>query len=124
MRHLTAILIKFVAITAVLYLALELVMDGGVFVDALIMGAIVTVVSYVLGDLMVLPAAGNSVAVFDDIILSAILVWVLGMVFNNAAGVFVNALVISVVFAIAEWFFHIYMNEKVLVTRMKNPNHA
>ncbi|KKB40179.1 DUF2512 family protein [Bacillus thermotolerans] len=124
MRHLTAILIKFVAITAVLYLALELVMDGGVFVDALIMGAIVTVVSYVLGDLMVLPAAGNSVAVFGDIILSAILVWVLGMVFNNAAGVFVNALVISVVFAIAEWFFHIYMNEKVLVTRMKNPNHA
>ncbi|KKB42612.1 DUF2512 family protein [Bacillus thermotolerans] len=124
MRHLTAILIKFVAITAVLYLALELVMDGGVFVDALIMGAIVTVVSYVLGDLMVLPAAGNSVAVFGDIILSAILVWVLGMVFNNAAGIFVNALVISVVFAIAEWFFHIYMNEKVLVTRMKNPNHA
>ncbi|TDW01734.1 uncharacterized protein DUF2512 [Bacillus badius] len=122
-RHLTALLIKFAAITAILYVALGVIMDTSV-TEILLMGAILTIVSYVLGDLMVLPAAGNSIAVFSDIVLAALLLWIMGNAMDNSAGTFVNALAVSVFLAIGEWFFHIYMRERVLDTWKKDPENV
>lgn len=121
-RYLLALVIKFAAVTVILYIALGLFM-GTSLMDILIMGVILTAASYVLGDLMILPAAGNSVAVFSDIVLAALLLWVLGNAMDNSAGAFVNALAVSVFLAIGEWIFHVYMQEKVIPMRMQYPDH-
>ena len=122
-RHLTAVIMKFVALTAILYIALGVIMDTPV-TDILIMGLVLTAVSYILGDLMILPAAGNSIAVLSDIVLATILLWVLGNAMDNSAGALVNALAVSFFIGIGEWLFHNYMQEKVLETRLKDPEHT
>ncbi|MEK4031164.1 MULTISPECIES: DUF2512 family protein [Bacillaceae] len=122
-KHLTALLMKFVALTAILYIALGVIMDTPI-TDILIMGLVLTVVSYILGDLMILPAAGNSIAVFSDIVLAAVLLWIMGNAMDNSAGAFVNALAVAFFLGIGEWFFHNYMQEKVLETRLKDPEHT
>ena len=122
-RHLTAVIMKFVAVTAILYIALGVIMDTPV-TDILIMGFVLTAVSYILGDLMVLPAAGNSIAVLSDIVLATLLLWMLGNAMDNSAGSLVNALAVSVFVGIGEWFFHNYMQEKVLDTQLKDPEHT
>ncbi|OCA82832.1 MULTISPECIES: DUF2512 family protein [Bacillaceae] len=122
-HHLTAVLIKFVALTAILYIALGVIMDTPV-TDILIMGVVLTAVSYILGDLMVLPAAGNSLAVLGDIVLATLLLWIMGNVMDNSAGALVNALAVAFFLGVGEWFFHNYMQEKVLETRYKDPEHV
>ncbi|WP_157796177.1 DUF2512 family protein [Bacillus xiapuensis] len=123
MRHLTAIIMKFVAVSVILYVGFSVVAEANI-AEVLLMSAVVTIISYVLGDLMVLPFSGNSIAVLSDIVLSAFVLWGLGYVLDNIMASFVNAMVFSVFLAIGEWFFHIYMQERVLETRYKDPRHA
>ena len=62
MRHLTALVIKYFMIALVLGVILGLA-GGASLSQILVVSAILTVIAYVIGDLMILPATQNWIAV-------------------------------------------------------------
>ncbi|MBO1583056.1 YndM family protein [Bacillus sp. XF8] len=116
MKHIVALLIKYIAISAVLLMIL------GIFQDIslpriLLISLIITGSAYLIGDLFVLSKYGNMVATITDFGLSFLGIWVLtyfltdiDLTRNIGFSAFWSALLISVV----EIFFHIYMKKAVL----------
>ncbi|MDZ5608538.1 YndM family protein [Bacillus pseudomycoides] len=116
MKHIVALLIKYIAISAVLLMIL------GIFQDIslpriLLISLTITGSAYLIGDLFVLSKYGNMVATITDLGLSFLGIWVLtyfltdiDLTRNIGFSAFWSALLISVV----EIFFHIYMKKAVL----------
>ncbi|MFZ3578715.1 YndM family protein [Virgibacillus sp. DJP39] len=120
MKHIKAIGIKFIFTAIVVYSIF------GIFYDASLLNlfwisTITTGLSYI-GDVFILPKIGNLIASVADFGLSFFLLWVLGNVFIDATLPIITAsLFASVFMAISESLFHIYMEEKVLDRRDKEP---
>lgn len=111
MKHVKALLIKLVMCGAILLIIL-----GGFYnvsyMSIITISILLTGISYVLGDLLILPNFENWGATLADFVLTFIGVWVLGYVtpipLPIAAGL--SALFI----AGGEYFFHKYMAHHVL----------
>ncbi|MEC0304642.1 YndM family protein [Terribacillus saccharophilus] len=129
MKHVKALLIKFIMILAVLLIVFTLIFDAGVGA-VLLMSAVLTLAAYVIGDLLVLSRSGdrskpngdypkrNAIATVSDAVLSFIVLWALGSVLlepdNN---VILASLIATVVIGIGEWIFHRYVNNRVIKDR-------
>lgn len=109
MEHVSALLIKFIMTAFVLGITLGLI-GGASFSQVLITSAIVSIVAYIIGDLAILPAAGNWVATIAD----AGLVWITLRMALGTIAVGAPLLYSIVGLAIGEYFFHAYMKESVL----------
>lgn len=116
MKHIVALLIKYTAISAVLLMILG-IFQGISIPRILFISLLITGVSYLIGDLFILPKYGNMVATIADVGLSFVGVWALTYFLTNinltrniGASAFFAALLIGV----AEIFFHIYMKKVVL----------
>ena len=109
MRHLTALVIKYLMIALVLGVILGLA-GGASLSQILVVSAILTVIAYVIGDLMILPATENWIAVAADAAIAwAVLRYALPLV---ATG---GRLLFSVIaIGIGEYFFHMYVRESIL----------
>lgn len=109
MEHISALGIKLIMVTLILGITLGLI-GGADFGQVLLASAMVTLIAYVVGDLIILPATSNWIAVLAD----AGLVWAtLRLMFATVAMGW--PLLLSVVgLAIGEYFFHAYMKESVL----------
>ncbi|MFB1097360.1 YndM family protein [Terribacillus sp. JSM ZJ617] len=129
MKHVKALLIKFIMILAVLWIVFTLMFDAE-FSDTLLMSVVLTVAAYVIGDLLILRKAGdrdksdgdfkkrNSIATISDAVLTFIVLWALGeALLNPDDNVVLASLISTVVIGIAEWFFHRYVNNKVIRDR-------
>lgn len=118
MKHLIALLIKFVMVFIVLYVIMGLffgISIGNVF----IMSLFLTVTAYMLGDLVVLPMWGNLIATVADFGLALIGIWlisyyILGISIPLVTGVLTSAVLI----AFGEWFFHKYLKGKVIESKV------
>lgn len=90
------------------------VVNFGLFFVIAIVG---TVVNYIVGDLFVLPAAGNIVASLGDGLMAGVIAYLLTVrraeFFGNTPVMF--AAVFGIIVAIGEFFFHIWLekDEKV-----------
>lgn len=81
--------------------------------DASLVGALFTalgiwITAYAIGDLLILPSMGNKVATLADAGLVFLMLWLIG----GAAGwtlSFTDMLMITVLAAIFEYFFHIWL---------------
>jgi hypothetical protein len=109
-----ALIIKFIMVTAILWLIL-----GGMFEVSIenifIISILLTGVSYVVGDLYVLPKFGNTAATIADFGLAFAGIWVLGsLLFEQTDDLAGAALISAAVVAIGELFFHRYMKKQVL----------
>ncbi|MFP7477537.1 YndM family protein [Terribacillus saccharophilus] len=126
MKHVKALLIKFIMILAVLWIVFTLMFDAE-FSDTLIMSVVLTIAAYVIGDLLILSRAGdrskpdgdytkrNAIATVSDAILTFIVLWALGeALLNPDDNVVMASLISTVVIGIGEWFFHRYVNNQVL----------
>jgi hypothetical protein len=126
MKHVKALLIKFIMILAVLWIVFTLMFDAE-FSDTLLMSVALTIVAYVIGDLLILSKAGdrnksdgdfkkrNTIATISDAILTFIVLWALGeALLNPDDNVVMASLISTVVIGIGEWFFHRYVNNHVL----------
>ncbi|MFJ6411909.1 YndM family protein [Terribacillus saccharophilus] len=129
MKHVKALLIKFIMILAVLLVVFTLIFDAGVGA-VLIMSAVLTLAAYVIGDLLVLSRSGdrskpngdypkrNVIATVSDAVLTFIVLWALGSALlepdNN---VILASLIATVVIGIGEWVFHRYVNNRVIKDR-------
>ncbi|WP_010098673.1 YndM family protein [Ornithinibacillus scapharcae] len=111
MKHVIPLLIKFVLITAVLWVVLGIfynVSIGDIFLTSIIL----SVVSY-LADVFVLPNVSNFWATIGDFGLTFLGVWLLGQLFIGENTNLADASLISAFFiALGEILYHRYMKRK------------
>ena len=88
---------------------------GVSFADILWTSLLLTVASYLIGDLFILPLSNNLTATLADLGLAFLGIWLIGSYMYPVdvpvvAAAFFSALIIMV----GEWFFHRYMENQVL----------
>lgn len=113
MRHVMALVIKTIMVTAVLIVVMSIMNNypvGSTFVLALLVSGL----AYLAGDLGVLPISNNTVATVADFGLATLTIWLVGPFIVEAFIPFTIALLSGVVIAAGEWIFHKYMTETVL----------
>ncbi|WP_174730695.1 DUF2512 family protein [Mesobacillus harenae] len=110
MRHLLNLGLKFLLITSVVFVILQL-LYGVDFGTVLLISATLTLVSYFAGDLLILPKTNNLTASSADFGLSLITIWLMGvlLVGNPYYPSLTAALITSVIITVTEYGFHIYM---------------
>jgi uncharacterized membrane protein YvlD (DUF360 family) len=116
MKHITALIIKFIMVAVILEIALNL-MTALSFGEILWISLVVTVISYVIGDLIVLALTNNTVATLVDFGIALATIYL----FNYMSGYefisFTDALISAIVIGIGEWFFHKYVASVVFPDR-------
>ncbi|AQQ53584.1 DUF2512 family protein [Planococcus lenghuensis] len=124
MDHVKAILIKFVMIAVVLLIVLTWIFDVS-FGDTLWISAALTLLAYVLGDLVIFRKAGdaddqgkrNMIATVSDIILAFLIVWFLGDAMAVSSDIVTAAIVSAILIGGGEWFFHKYLDRNVFAEK-------
>ena len=134
MDHLKALAIKFIMILVVLGIILTGIYDGE-FGDTLLISLVLTLVAYVLGDLMIFRKAGddhdrnsdhvkrNTIATISDAVLAFLVIWLMGKaLFTDDGDVLAAAMISALIIAVGEWFFHKYLDRHVFDE--KHPEHT
>ncbi|KMY55349.1 hypothetical protein AC623_16565 [Bacillus sp. FJAT-27231] len=114
MEHVKALLIKFVMVTAAVWVILGLFygVDLG---EILTISTLLTIAAYIIGDLFVLPRYGNMTAAVVDFGLAYIGIWMIGsVVINENISLGWASFSTALVIASAEVLFHFYMMRRVL----------
>ena len=108
MKHLAALLVKFVIVFLVLFVVMTV---GYQYPLAATFGIslFIVVLSYIIGDLGILSLSNNLVATISDLALITIAIGVIGPMFFGVGIPFTIALVSAFVVSIGEWFFHKFM---------------
>jgi hypothetical protein len=112
-KHLWALIIKTIMVFAVLYVIQNWINAypvGPTFALSLLLVGL----SYLIGDLAILPMTNNIVASLADVGLNTLVIWLVGPFLMDQFVPFSTALSASVIIGIGEWFFHQYMAKSVL----------
>ncbi len=108
MKNLVNLVIKLAFIYLVLFIMIPM-LGKTTWTQTIVLGLIVGLFSYILGDMWILPKFGNITAIIVDLILAAFIIWVvmkgLPQFVLTSGGVWA----IAVVLAIGEWLFHRYL---------------
>jgi hypothetical protein len=112
MHHVKPIIVKFIIYS--ILTTFVLLFYGFSISFLLILSALLTLVTYFIGDLLVLPLKGNRFATLTDgvTVFLGILIWIVpsyGFYFSTLGG----ALFIAFLVAVCEWFIHIYIIGRV-----------
>jgi len=114
-RQVLNILVKAVAILAVTGALLPMFSTLSI-AEAISIGIVLTIISFIVGDRLVLPRYGNAVAVGVDVVTAAAVIygmtWILGQPGIMLTGLLITVIVIGAV----EWFFHGFLNKSVVET--------
>lgn len=113
MEHAKALLIKFVMCTAAVWVILGL-FYGVDFGEILTISILLTIASYIIGDLFILPRYGNMTAAVADFGLAYIGIWMIGIVvINENISLGWASFWTAAVIASAEVLFHFYLIRRV-----------
>jgi uncharacterized membrane protein len=115
LRHTKALLIKFILAAVVLEVDLLLFSDLN-FIQILFLALLIAVASYIVGDLVILPATNNIIATISDVVLSLIIVFIFNIIWNRVNIPFFSAVIAAVVIGITEWFFHKAIDRRITDT--------
>jgi hypothetical protein len=119
-KNVINLIIKYVLVTLVLAVLIP-VYGRSTWGQTLIVALAITILSYLAGDMWILPKAGNIIAVAADFGMAALLLWVMERALPQfrlrGAGVWVIALVIG----IAELLFHFYLERTQAPGKNVNP---
>ncbi|WP_186580479.1 YndM family protein [Aquibacillus kalidii] len=120
MKHGKALLIKFVATLALLYIILDL-MYAMTFGEVFALTAVLGIVAYLVGDMFVLPRTNNTIATLADFGLA----WLIIYLFADGTTIADNPFTISLIGAIGvaafEMFFHRYLANNTLPDEKQSP---
>lgn len=105
MRHIEALVIKFIMVSVILELVL-LYFTRMTFSDILVVSLAVTIVSYLIGDMLILRFTNNIIATLADLGLSTLTIYLFNFIYNTPQISIFEALIASVVIAVGEWVFH------------------
>lgn len=116
MKHIVAIILKFIITLVLLEILLSLMTTLSVG-NILIISAAVTLITYVIGDLLILAVTNNTVATLCDAVLVFLSIWLFNYV-PYFGGITVGDAVISaIVLGVVEIFFHKYIASAILPNR-------
>ncbi|MDQ0229984.1 YndM family protein [Metabacillus malikii] len=122
MNHLKAIMIKMAATFLLLAFILGFVFNytfGNILTVTLLLG----VISYVLGDLLLLPRTRNITATISDFALALLFTWFyLSNITPNGYRLFLVSLLVGIGVSLFEVFFHRYMKRDVITEGKSNFN--
>lgn len=108
MKNIQNLVIKTVFTLLVLILLIP-VFGRGTWTQTIIAGLLLLIISYVLGDMWILPKFGNFAAVVADFGIAALFLWAmikaLPLFSISTAGI----LSIALILALGEWLFHAYL---------------
>lgn len=130
MNHVKALAMKFVMIAAVLLVILTLFFDVP-FVNTLWISLVLTLVAYVMGDLMIFRKAGdrsdqnkrNAIATVSDIVVAFLVIWLMGeALVSNDVNIITPAIISAIVIGGGEWFFHKYLDRSVFPEKQNHPH--
>lgn len=118
MKHLRNLIIKFLVVLIVLEIVLSLLTNLN-FMDIAYVSLAVTLLSYFIGDLLILPKTNNTVATAADLALSFVTILLFDALIPGGVITPIDALWSSLALALGEWFFHKYLarEQTVLPTR-------
>jgi hypothetical protein len=115
LRHISALALKFVVVAVILEIIL-MTMTNLSFGSILWIAVGVTLVAYVVGDLLILPRSNNTMATIVDVLLAFGAIMLFGaFVYGNIR--LIDALVASIGIGIGEILFHRFMGRSVLPSR-------
>jgi hypothetical protein len=115
MKHLKALLIKFVGTSIVLLSLFGIFSESTSIGEIITFGVLTTLISYFVGDLFILPKFGNLVATIADFGLSFLLLWGLSSFFiGPSLSVTLTSFFAALGITIVEGLFHIYMKSIIL----------
>lgn len=112
MRHVAALLIKFIIVALVLEIIFS-ILTTLTFASILYIAAAVTIIAYIIGDLLILPASDNTIATMADVALALATMYVFNYILGTMEIHFVTALIAAVIIGLGEWFFHKYVSSSV-----------
>ncbi|MFE8699862.1 YndM family protein [Cytobacillus sp. FJAT-54145] len=113
MKHLNVLLIKLISSILVFWIAFDLFFDA-TFSQILSFALLVTIVSYFIGDRILLPRLGNAQSVAIDFFLTYSIVWVFGSVlFESYLIVAWGSIISAALFAVSELIVHAYIARNV-----------
>lgn len=119
MKTAIALIVKFVVTMAVAWIALMMFGTTAFWTTAIIAIA-VTVLNYLVGDLLVLTRFGNLAASVLDGILAGAAAWVILYYSPSAYNYMTSVYIFAVIIAIAEFFFHMYLLSAHVVPKKKS----
>lgn len=112
MRHISTLLVKFIMTAVILEITLLLLSDLTIG-SILWISLAVTLVLYLIGDMVILPAINNLVATIADMGLSVIIIYLFNFFWNTNDIPFLSALVAGVVLGAGEWGFHKLIDREI-----------
>jgi hypothetical protein len=109
MRHFTILLVKFISCIVAFAIGLDLFFNATI-VDIVTFSLTVTIISFMIGDRMVLPHFGNTSATMVDFIISYVSVWIFGTILlNNYMQLAWGSIISATIISFAEVFVHHYL---------------
>ncbi|MER2089739.1 MAG: YndM family protein, partial [Sporosarcina sp.] len=111
MKTITALIIKFIMITAVLWIVLGLY--GVSFGDILLTSVLLTGVSFI-GDMYLVPRVKNIAATIADFGLAFVMIWLVGTYFyERPIQLGMAAFLSTIIIAAGEFIFHKYLQKQI-----------
>lgn len=111
-----AIILKFIVVLVLLEIILSLMTALSV-AQILVISAVVTIISYVIGDLLILAVSSNTVATLSDAVLAFLSIWLFNYVPYYGGITVGDAVVCAVVLGVVEIFFHKYVARAIFPNR-------
>ncbi len=108
MKNLVNLIIKMALITVILALLIP-VYGESTWTQTLVTAAVLTLLSYILSDLWILPKYGNLASLIADLGLGALTIWAMEQALPQFVLSATGLWVIAIVFTIGEWLFHYYL---------------
>ncbi|MEL4105273.1 DUF2512 family protein [Oscillospiraceae bacterium WX1] len=119
MKHLVAILFKFVIVLVLLEILLNLMTAltvGQIFMISLA----VTVVGYIIVDLLILSHSNNMVATLCNAVLSFLTIYSFNFWSRYPSFSIGAAIFSAIILAVGDWFFHRYLVRSIYPNRRKH----
>ena len=104
-KHLIPIFIKYVMTAIVLEIVLLLFSDLK-FINILGLALVLTLVAYIIGDMIILPTTNNAVATVADIGITLVVIYLFDYLWKVVHIPFFSSVIAAAMIGGGEWFFH------------------
>jgi hypothetical protein len=108
LRRIYALIIKIVLNAIILEFILSL-STNLTFADILYISVIVTAITYVIGDIIILPASNNVIATATDIGVAVIGIYMFNFLWDIVKISFMTAVISGIFLGVGAWFLHKYI---------------
>ena len=112
MKHMKNLAIKFISILAVLFIILGIFYDMS-FGNVLSISVVLTLASYLIGDLLILRRTNNTMATISDFAMAFLVIWLMGENLTYGDSLIMPALIAAAGIALFETFFHKYVSHQI-----------